>query len=123
MTAGPYPPGVSRTPSSPIVRGVLAVLVVLLTSTGCGAGGSNTECGLNGCTVTFPRSGDASVSVLGVTAQLVGVDAGAATIQVAGQTVTVPVGGETQVQGFAVGVQSVTDTEVVVLVRPGGGEQ
>ncbi|WP_218603883.1 hypothetical protein [Pseudonocardia abyssalis] len=102
-------------------RTVLAALIVLFTVAGCGAGGSNTDCGLDGCTVTFPRSGDASVSVLGISAQLVGVDAGAATIVVAGQTVTVPVGGETQVEGFAVGVESVTDTEVVVRVRPGAG--
>lgn len=101
-------------------RSVLAALIVLLTVAGCGGGGSNTDCGLDGCTVIFPRTGDATVSVLGISAQLVGVDAGQATIQVAGQIVTVPVGGETQVEGFAVGVESVTDTEVVVRVRPGG---
>lgn len=93
--------------------------LVLLGTAACGGGSSNTQCGVDGCTVTFPRSGEAAVSVLGVSARLVDVDAGQATIEVAGQTVTVPVGGEASAQGFTVGVQSVTDTEVVVRVRPG----
>jgi len=94
--------------------------LVLLGTAACGGGGSSsTQCGIDGCTVTFPRSGEAAVSVLGVSARLVDVDAGQATIEVAGQTVTVPVGGEASAQGFTVGVQSVTDTEVVVRVRPG----
>lgn len=101
---------------SRIRRSAVAVLVVLAAVTGCGGTGSNTDCGLSGCTVTFPRSGDAAVSVLGISARLVGVDAGQATLEVAGQTVTVPVGGQTQAQGFTVAVESVTDTEVVVRV-------
>jgi hypothetical protein len=40
-----------------------------------------------------------------------------ADIEVAGQRVSVPVGGETQAQGFAVGVQEVTETAVVVRIR------
>lgn len=97
-------------------RSALAALVVLLAVTGCGGSGSNTDCGLDGCTITFPRSGEAAVSVLGVEARLVGVDAGQASLAVGGQTVTVPVGGQTEVQGFLVTVESVTDTEVVVRV-------
>lgn len=98
-----------------------AVAVLLAATAACGGGASNTQCGLDGCTVTFPRSGEAAVSVLGVQARLVGVDAGQATLEVAGQTVAVPVGGETNANGFVVGVRSVTDTEVVVVVRPGAG--
>lgn len=100
-------------------RGVLVVLIVFTALTGCGTGGSNTDCGLTGCTVTFPRSGDAAVSVLGVSARLVDVTEGQATLEVAGQTVTVPVGGQTQAEGFTVAVESVTDTEVVVRVTGG----
>ncbi len=48
--------------------------------------------------------------------RLVGVDAGQASLEVGGRTVTVPVGGQTEVQGFTVTVESVTDTEVVVRV-------
>ncbi|OLT10702.1 hypothetical protein BJF78_05150 [Pseudonocardia sp. CNS-139] len=97
---------------------VLSVLFAVVLVSGCGGSGSNTNCGVNGCTITFPRSGEAAVSVLGIEARLVGVQNGAAELQVAGQTITVPVGGEANAEGFTVGVESVTDTEVVVRVRP-----
>lgn len=80
--------------------------------------GSTTNCDLTGCTISFPRSGTGTVTVLGVSATLVGVDEGSARIQVAGQTITVPVGGTTEVEGFTVGVERVTDAEVVVRVSP-----
>lgn len=98
----------------------LAVVAAALTMTlaGCGGGGSTTDCGLDGCTVAFPRSGEAAVSVLGVEARLVGVQDRTAELVVAGQTVRVPVGGETEAGGFTVGVERVTDSEVVVRVRP-----
>ena len=101
-------------------RNVLLAGLVALSVSACGAGGSQTDCGLDGCTVTFPRNGVGEVSVLGVSAKLVRVDAGTATIAVAGQTVTVPVGGQRDVNGFGVGVERVTDADVVVRVRPGG---
>lgn len=82
----------------------------------CGGEGSDTRCGLDGCTVTFQRDGTSSVSVLGIRAELIGVQDGVARLEVAGQTVAVPVGGQTQVEGFTVRVESVTDTEVVVRV-------
>jgi hypothetical protein len=91
-----------------------------LTGCGGGSGGSNTDCSVNGCTVTFPRTGNTEVSVLGVSARLLGVENDVARIEVAGQTVSVPVGGQTQAGGFAVGVERVTDTEVVVRVTAGG---
>ena len=111
---------------------VVTLLAGALTGalTGCGGGsqgegsggatpaGSATNCDLNGCTITFPRNGTQSVSAFGVEAKLVGVDEGSARIEVAGQTITVPVGGTTEVQGLTVGVERVTDTEVVVRVRP-----
>jgi hypothetical protein len=95
----------------------MSVLTALVLVAGCGGAGSQTECGLDGCTITFPRSGDAAVSVLGVEARLIGVQDGTAELEVAGQTVTVPVGGETQAGAFTVGVERVTDTEVIVRVR------
>lgn len=97
---------------------VLSALFAAVLVAGCGGQGSQTDCGLDGCTITFPRTGDTSVSVLGIEARLVGVQDGTAEIQVAGQTVTVPVGGEANAEGFTVGVESVTDSEVVVRVRP-----
>jgi hypothetical protein len=97
---------------------VMTVLTALVFVAACGGQGSQTDCGLDGCTITFPRSGQAAVSVLGVEARLVGVQGGAAELEVAGQRITVPVGGETTADGFTVGVEKVTDTEVVVRVRP-----
>ena len=99
------------------VMSVMSVLVACVFVAGCGGGGSQTQCGLDGCTVTFPRSGEAAVSVLGVDARLLGVQDGTAQLEVAGQQITVPVGGETEVAGFRVAVDQVTDTEVVVRVR------
>ena len=113
----PRPTGTTGLPGTTgLRRHALAALIVLATVAACGAGGSATDCGLDGCTVTFPRSGEAAVSVLGVDARLIGVDAGEASLEIAGQAVRVPVGGQTEVQGFLVSVESVTDTEVVVRV-------
>jgi len=92
---------------------ILALAVVL---SGCGGEGSNTDCGLNGCTVTFARSGTSEVSVLGVTARLVRVDADIAQVEVAGQSVQVPVGGQTEVAGLIVRVEQITDAQVVIRI-------
>lgn len=97
---------------------LLIAVVIALGATACGGGASQTQCGIDGCTITFPRSGDAVVSVLGVEARLVEVQGGAAEIEVAGQRVTVPVGGEANAAGLTVAVDRLTDTEVVVRVRP-----
>ena len=98
-----------------LVAPLLAAVVAVSALTGCGGGG-NTSCGVNGCTVTFPRSGTSEVSVLGVTARLVSVDAGVAQVEVAGQTVTVPVGGQTEAGGLVVRVEQITDAEVVIRI-------
>src|SRR3712207_1117388 len=101
-----------------MLRRYLAVPLVALVIGGCGGGGPGTSCGVDGCTVRFPRNGDASVSVLGIEARLVGVQGGRAELVVAGQSILVPVGGEAEAGGFTVGVEQVTDQEVVVRVRP-----
>lgn len=77
---------------------------------------TSTNCGINGCTITFPQTVDVAVSVLGVEARLVGVQNNNVELLVAGQRVTLPVGGQTQVGGFTVGVERVTGTEVVVRI-------
>jgi hypothetical protein len=97
---------------------LLSVVAAVVLVAGCGGQGSQTDCGLDGCTIKFPRSGQAAVSVLGIEARLVGVQDGSAQLEVAGQTVTVPVGGEAQADGFTVGVESVTESDVVVRVHP-----
>ncbi len=98
---------------------LLALLVLTLGgTTACSGQGSQTDCSLNGCTVTFQRTGSTEASILGIKANLVGVEGGNATLEVAGQTVTVPVGGEAAAEGFTVGVEQITDTEVVVRITP-----
>ena len=65
--------------------------------------------------MTFPRGeGSAEVSVLGVEARLEGVSDGSADLSVAGQDVSLAVGTSTEVGGFTVAVDSVSETEVVV---------
>lgn len=93
-------------------------MLALLTACGGGGeqGGSSTDCTLDGCTITFERSGAAEVSVLGVEARLVGVQDGTVDVEVAGQQVSMAVGTTTEVQGFTIGVVSVDDAEVVVSV-------
>jgi hypothetical protein len=94
---------------------VLAAAVAVGALAGCGGSGG-TSCSTDGCTVTFPRTGQTEVSVLGVTAKLVRVDADIAQVEIAGQTVMVPVGGQTEVAGLVVRVDQITDTQVVVRV-------
>jgi hypothetical protein len=101
-----------------MLRRYLVVPLLALLVAGCGDSGTQTSCGVDGCTIRFQRSGDASVSVLGIEARLVAVRDGTAELVVAGQTLTVPVGGETEAGGLTVGVEQVTDQEVVVRVRP-----
>jgi hypothetical protein len=100
----------------PAHRRILVTVLLTAALAGCGGEGSATQCGLDGCTVTFPRDGTGAVSVLGVNAELLGVENGVARIEVAGQTVSLPVGEAVQVQGFTITAESVTDTEVVVRV-------
>jgi hypothetical protein len=103
----------ARAVAAPLVALVVALVVAL---SACSGQGANTSCGANGCTVTFARNGTAEVSVLGVKARLVRVDADIAQVEVAGQTVMVPVNGQTEVAGLIVRVEQITDTQVVVRI-------
>ena len=104
------------------LRAALAAALIALAVAGCGGGeGSKTQCALDGCTITFSRGAGGEVSVLGVTARLVGVEGNVATVDIAGNTVQVPVGGEAAAEGFTVGLQRLTEDEAVVRVRLGGG--
>jgi len=101
------------------IAALLALLAITLGgATACGREGSQTNCSLAGCTVTFQRTGTAEISVLGVKAKLVGVEGNSARLEVAGQTVTVPVGGEAAAGSFTVRVEQITDTAVVVRIAP-----
>jgi hypothetical protein len=96
-------------------------LVFGLALAGCGGEGTTTNCDLNSCTVTFDRNVDAKAEILGVEARLVKVKGQDVTLEVAGTEVTAPVGQPVDVQGFQVEVQEVTDSDVTVEIRSGGG--
>ncbi|WP_035857415.1 hypothetical protein [Cryptosporangium arvum] len=99
------------------IGGFLAAAALgLALLSGCGGEGSQTDCNLNSCTVTFDRGVNASVSVLGVDAKLVNVQNSQATLEIAGQQVTVPVGQDAQSEGFNISVQEITADNVVVKI-------
>lgn len=80
---------------------------------GCGGGeGTDVDCNLQECTVTFQRGVDASASVFGLEAKLTEVQDGVVTLDIGGNTVTVPAGGEAE----GINVREVTDEHVVVVI-------
>ncbi|MFC3501817.1 hypothetical protein ACFOOK_12710 [Micromonospora krabiensis] len=98
----------------------LALGVALLA--GCSSEGADTDCSIAGsCTVTFQRGVDASASILGVDAKLVGVQGDQVTVEVAGEQVTLLAGQQAaEVGGLAVTLDSVTDQEIKIRVSQGG---
>lgn len=93
----------------------LALGLALLS--GCSSEGADTDCGIDQCTVTFDRGVEASASVLGVDAKLVGADGDKVTVEVAGEEVSLTVGQQgTEVGGLNVTAESVTDSQVVVKI-------
>ena len=95
---------------------VVPLLALVVAVPACGGQGTDTRCGVDGCTVTFARTGSAEVSVLGVSARLLGVENDVARVEVAGQTVSVPVGGQAEAGGLPVRGGRVNDTQVVVRI-------
>jgi hypothetical protein len=95
---------------------VLAGVLGLALLSGCSEG-ANTDCGLDACTVTFDRGVDASASILGIEAKLIGTEADKVTLEIAGEQVTLTMGqAATDVAGLQVSVDSITDTNVSVRI-------
>jgi hypothetical protein len=85
--------------------------------TGCGADGTSTDCGLDACTVTFDRGVEASVNILGVEARLVAAEGDQATVEVAGQRLTLTIGEQAaEVAGLAVTLERADADEIVVRI-------
>jgi len=101
-----------------LARLAAAAMLSLTLLAACGGGeGSDVSCGINQCTVTFDRGEEGKASVLGVEAKLVSVEGNKATVEVAGERLTLTVGqAATEVNGLQVTLESVTDTNVVVKV-------
>lgn len=96
---------------------LLAVgLLGLAFLTGCGEG-SDTDCGLDACTVTFDRGVEAHVLILGVEAKLVSARGDRVTVEVAGERLTLTVGDTgTEVAGLHVTLHSVTADQVAIRI-------
>ncbi|PWR07083.1 hypothetical protein DKT68_20705 [Micromonospora acroterricola] len=89
---------------------------------GCSSQGASTDCGLDACTVTFERGVDASATILGVEAKLVGAEGDQVTVEVAGEQLTLTTGQQaTEAGGFAVTLDSVTDQQVKIRVARNAG--
>lgn len=84
---------------------------------GCSSNGADTDCGLDACTITFDRGVDASATVLGVEAKLIGAQDDQVTVEVAGEQLSLTTGQQaTEVGGFQVSLDSVTDQNVTLRV-------
>ncbi|MEU7751806.1 hypothetical protein AB0B57_14545 [Micromonospora sp. NPDC049101] len=89
---------------------------------GCSSQGASTDCGLDACTVTFERGVDASATILGVEAKLVGAEGDQVTVEVAGEQLTLTTGQQAaEAGGFAVTLDSVTDQQVKIRVARNPG--
>ncbi|WBB82337.1 hypothetical protein O7606_08845 [Micromonospora sp. WMMD882] len=112
-------------PPAPARRaaGLLAALALgVAVLAGCSSEGASTDCGLDACTVTFDRGVEASANILGVEARLIGAQGDQATIEVAGEQLTLTTGQQAaEVGGFAVTLDSVTDNEIKVRVARNAG--
>ncbi|MFJ6197705.1 hypothetical protein [Micromonospora sp. NPDC092111] len=116
----------SAAPQTPIRRtaGLLAGLALgVAVLAGCSSDGADTDCGLDACTITFERGVEASASILGVEAKLVGAQGDQVTVEVAGEQLSLTTGQQaSEVGGFAVTLDSVTDQQVKIRVaRSSGG--
>lgn len=84
---------------------------------GCGGDGAKTSCSLDACTVTFDVGANASTSVLGIDAKLIGSTDNTVTVEVAGQQLSLTAGQPaTEVAGLQVSLDSVTETQAVVRI-------
>ena len=100
-----------------VAGGVAGFVLAAALLGACGTEGASTNCGVDACTVTFDRETEASANVLGVEAKLVGVDGNQATVEVAGQQVSLwtdePA---TEIAGLAVRLERLDNREVVVRI-------
>ncbi|MFC4147174.1 hypothetical protein ACFO0M_13035 [Micromonospora mangrovi] len=88
---------------------------------GCSSEGASTDCDLNACTVTFDRGVNASASILGVEAKLIGAQDDQVTVEVAGEQLSLTMGQQAaEVGGLQVSLDSVTDQQVQIRVARNG---
>ena len=99
---------------------MVVALLAGLTLPACSTEGADTNCGLDACTVTFDRGADATASLLGVEAKLVKTEGDTATVEVAGEQLTLTVGqAAVDAGGLQVSLESLTDSQAVVRIARG----
>ncbi|WP_319458575.1 hypothetical protein [Micromonospora sp. RTP1Z1] len=109
-----FPPQYPTRRAAGLLAGLALGVAVL---SGCSSEGASTDCGLDACTVTFERGVDASATILGVEAKLIGAQGDQVTVEVAGEQLSLTVGQQaTEAGGFAVTLDSVTDQQVKIRV-------
>ncbi|RZT77603.1 hypothetical protein EV382_0752 [Micromonospora violae] len=110
-------------PSVRRAAGLAAALALgLAVLAGCSSEGASTDCGLDACTVTFDRGVEASASLFGVEAKLVGAENDQVTVEVAGEQLTLTMGQQAaEAGGFAVTLDSVTDQQIKIRVSRNPG--
>jgi preprotein translocase subunit YajC len=102
-----------------LVAGLVLGVAVLA---GCSSENASTDCGLDACTVTFDRGVEASANILGIEAKLISAQDDQVTVEVAGEQLTLTTGQQaTEVGGFTVSVDSVTDSNVTIRVARNPG--
>jgi hypothetical protein len=78
-----------------------------------GCSSDNVSCGLDQCTVTIDRETNASASVLGVEAKFISADENTATLEVAGEQISLTKGQQAvEVGGLLVSLDSVTNDQI-----------
>ena len=83
--------------------------------TGCS--NDDVDCSLDQCTVSIARETNASVSVLGVEAKFISADESTATLEVAGEKISLTKGQQAvDVGGLLVSLDSVTSDQVQVKI-------
>lgn len=105
-----------------IARVLVAAVLAAMPLAGCGGEGSSTDCSLTQCTVALDRNGDSTARVLGVEVRLVDVRGDQATLDVGGQQLQLQVNQQTQIAGFQVSLQELTEQQALVRISPGGGD-
>ncbi|WP_018722718.1 hypothetical protein [Salinispora fenicalii] len=115
----PLPPKTPRRAAGLLVGLALGAAVLA----GCGSSeGVSTDCGLDGCMVTFDRETNAEASILGVQAKLIGSQDDQVTVEVAGEQLTLTAGQPaTEVGGLSVTLDSVSADQVAIRLTQGSG--
>ncbi len=107
----------TKTSTSRTARALGGLALALALLGGCSSEGASTDCGVDACTVTFDRGVQASATILGVEAKLIGADGDRVTVEVGGEQLQLTVGQQAaDVGGLAVTVESVTESQVAVRI-------